>query len=324
MVSLSGSCDTNETNPCTNQKLGNIVRNYMDYSDQECQIMFTTDQKNRMRGVLQTTRKSLLTSKALQEPIAECVSPIESYCTPQTQSDGLSAGYTGIGTFEIENEIMNISYAANQDNGYLDKTSDCAVTAFLNPDSSYKVKIRPAGGDNITNSKMWIDYNNNGDFNNDELVFQGNYDGIIYDSTTFMIPSNVVQNQFLRLRISLDIEEINGPCDEPRYGQVEDYSIYFYIPDETSSINEMGDNTSHLEIYPNPTSSILRVKLNHIETEETKILITDIQGRLINQFMLDKANKTETVIDVSQFQKGIYHLSIQNSEGSFSQNFIMK
>ena len=98
LVSASGSCDTNKINPCTGNVFGDVVKNYMDYSDQDCQSMFTPDQKDRMRGTLYTSRKSLLISKALKEPIAPCESPRVAFCNPQTKSDGLDGNYTGIKT----------------------------------------------------------------------------------------------------------------------------------------------------------------------------------------------------------------------------------
>jgi len=49
----------------------NMVQNYMDYSDDACMNLFTQDQKERMRAVLEnsTRRVSLLTSPALDPPV---------------------------------------------------------------------------------------------------------------------------------------------------------------------------------------------------------------------------------------------------------------
>jgi len=323
LVSSSHSCDTSEINQCTGTLLGNLVRNYMDYSGQECQVLFTTDQKARMRGTLETTRKSLLISRALEEPIAACEDPIAASCVPQTQSDGLNGNYAGIEVFEIENEIMNSSYTAYTDNGYLNKTSECAVTAFLNPDSSYKVKILPAGP-NPSTSKVWVDYNNNGTFTSDELIFEGSHSGETSDSIIFTVPNTAVQNEFLRLRATLDLLEITGPCYEPRYGQVEDYSVYLYVPGEITSNNDMNNNIHELSVYPNPAESNLSIQFNYSGLYEGNLLIRDLQGRLISEKTMIGTQKIITNIDVSQFQKGIYNLSIQNKEQVISQNFIVK
>lgn len=324
LVSPSGSCDTNKINPCTGDVFGDIVKNYMDYSDQNCQTMFTLDQKDRMRGTLYTSRKSLLISKALKEPIAPCEPPRAAFCNPQTKSDGLEGNYTGIKTFEIENEIINVSSTASYDEGYLDKTSDCSVTAFLNPNSSYKIKILPAGGNNITKSKVWIDYDNSGDFNADELVFEGYHSGITEDSKTFNVPNNVVQNKFLRLRATLDIEEITDPCYEPRYGQVEDYSVYFYVPEETSSEHNQNIKKTNLQLYPNPAKSSITIEFDHTGSDRINLAIRDLHGRLVFRQSINSSKKLITKIDLSKFQNGIYNLSIQDNKSVFSKNFLIK
>ncbi|MBA3647064.1 MAG: zinc metalloprotease [Chitinophagales bacterium] len=43
---------------------GDMSMNYMDYSDDRCMYMFTIDQANEMIGILNTTRKSILSSTA--------------------------------------------------------------------------------------------------------------------------------------------------------------------------------------------------------------------------------------------------------------------
>ena len=187
-VSASHTCDTAEINPCTGVKYGNVVRNYMDYSDQECQVMFTNDQKDRMRGILETTRKGLLNSRALNQPIAACANPIDASCTPATGLDGLSNYFCGIKEYAF-NKSLNISSfsTADQDNGYLDMTGNCLTTSFLNPDSTYKLKLTQAGS-NPGYTKAWIDYDNSGSFETGELIFDKTLSGQIPDSVNVLIP----------------------------------------------------------------------------------------------------------------------------------------
>ena len=260
----------------------------------------------------------------MKEPVVPCGSPIAAYCNPQTQSDGLAGSYTGIKIFEIENEIINTSNTAANDNGYLDKTSDCSVTAFLSPKSSYEIKILPAGGNNITNSKVWIDYDNNGDFDSDELVFTGNHAGIIEDSAIFTVPENVVQNKFLRVRAVLDIEYVTNACYKPRYGQVEDYSIYFYIPDENSSKDHKTSNISSSGVFPNPAKSVINVEFEHSFSNNTQMIITDLQGRLIVDELIHNSNLKAIQIDISKIQNGIYNLSIQDNKFNYNEKFVIK
>ncbi|WP_299224672.1 T9SS type A sorting domain-containing protein [uncultured Psychroserpens sp.] len=66
--------------------------------------------------------------------------------------------------------------------------------------------------------------------------------------------------------------------------------------------------TSSFEIYPNPVSDILNVKLNNVLPNSVVINIYDIQGKLIHN-IYNLQNK-ETIIDVSQFQSGLYFVEL--------------
>ncbi len=324
-VSASHTCDTAEINPCTGVKYGNVVRNYMDYSDQECQVMFTNDQKDRMRGILETTRKGLLNSRALDQPIAACANPIDASCTPTTGADGLSNYFCGIKEYAF-NKSLNISSfsTADQDNGYLDMTGNCLTTSFLNPDSTYKLKLTQAGS-NPGYTKAWIDYDNSGSFETGELIFDKTLSGQIPDSVNVLIPTNVTQNEFLRLRVLIDLGSApSDACDDPQYGQAEDYTVYFYTPGEVTSDVKSLMGIHDLSIFPNPTESVLNVHLDYSGTENLAMFIRDIQGRLIDQKIIPQNLKVQELIDVSNYQNGIYNISIQTSEGMFSQNFLVK
>lgn len=322
MVSSSNSCDTAEINMCTGNPLGNVVRNYMDYSDQECQVMFSADQKARMRGVLNTTRASLLKSFALNQPIAcEALTPIN--CEPATDpSWGLAGNYSGVEIYEFGTDIYSISGSAMTDTGYVDNTLSCQYTAVVNPDSTYKLKIT-SYGPNDAYSKAWIDYNNSGDFSNDELIFDGFHEGNVADSVNVTIPASIEQPEYLRLRIIVDLSPIANACHNPTYGQAEDYSVFVTEPGEiTSGINETEVN--NLMVFPNPTESIINIQFNYSGFNENQIIIRDIQGKLVDQQNINQSNQINTQFDVSKYQKGIYNISIRNSRSITTKNFVVK
>ncbi|MGL1886853.1 MAG: choice-of-anchor J domain-containing protein [Reichenbachiella sp.] len=66
--SSSSGCPIHPELSCSSN---DMFQNYMDYTDDVCMNLFTTDQKNRMRVILENSprRESLLTSKAKDEPI---------------------------------------------------------------------------------------------------------------------------------------------------------------------------------------------------------------------------------------------------------------
>jgi hypothetical protein len=80
-----GLAESAEVNLCTGKPLGDIQKNFMNYS---CQEQFTPDQRSLMRGMLETYHVSLLSSPALSETqpslIASITGPSLVYTTKST------------------------------------------------------------------------------------------------------------------------------------------------------------------------------------------------------------------------------------------------
>ncbi|MEQ6121249.1 choice-of-anchor J domain-containing protein [Reichenbachiella sp. MALMAid0571] len=97
-----------------------MFQNFLDFSDDLCMNLFTTCQSQRMRTILENSprRKSLITSKALQDPIVvandlgirQILSPLSGDCstaiTPQIEVRNY--GLNTIESFEIDLYIDNV------------------------------------------------------------------------------------------------------------------------------------------------------------------------------------------------------------------------
>lgn len=141
--------------------------------------------------------------------------PIAASCSPQTTANCCGFGITQF-TF---NTINNSS--ADGAAGYQDFT--CSQTTVQKGKSySIFVKTSTPAEHNI---RAWIDYNNNGQFETGELVFSA--DQVYQGTGTVTIPSSVVINTGLRLRVSADyyVNSAPEPCTQPQVGQVEDYTV---------------------------------------------------------------------------------------------------
>lgn len=322
-VSPSFSCKTDDINPCTGNLYGDIVRNYMDYSDQACQVMFSADQIARMRAALEGPRASLLTSKGLEKPIAACVGvSAPSTCTPTTQADGLSGFYTGIGTYQFHNGYFESGFA-NEDSGYVDKTDDCAATTFVNPDSTYEMKVQTLGI-NTNYVKGWIDYNNDGSFNNvNELVYNKVQENDNADSINITIPSTAVQNTFLRVRIMVDLQFTpTDACDNPRYGQAEDYALYIYQPESLTSSQLI--KKEDLQVHPNPSDGIFNIQLASNLASSSILKIYNTQGQIVLEKTVNVNDSPQLQISLENMQKGVYFVQISNQSNLFNQRIILK
>ncbi|HRQ29232.1 MAG TPA: GEVED domain-containing protein [Saprospiraceae bacterium] len=152
-------------------------------------------------------------------------------CTPVTQNLG---GY-GMGIYQVQlNTINYYSSDAQGDNpnppkGYLNLISTQNTILLANTQYTFTAQI----GHNVNSYKqywkVYIDYNNDGDFEDaNELIYSSPSAVAGVYSTTFTTLSNPpVVNQLIRLRIISDYYTLSGPCDNPDYGQAEDYGIIF-------------------------------------------------------------------------------------------------
>lgn len=93
-------------------------------------------------------------------------------------------------------------------------------------------------------------------------------------------------------------------------------------PINVCSINSVYELTinNELIIYPNPTRNYFSIQdKNNLPDKNFTILVLDIQGKLIQQFILNKEN---TQIDISHLKKGIYFAKIETSIGVITKKIV--
>ncbi len=162
---------------------------------------------------------------------------------------------------------------------------------------------------------VWIDYNQDGDFSDDEMVIRGyNRAGRLLKAT-ITIPNTALLGE-TRLRISMKYGNYSTACESFYYGEVEDYTVNIGNPSsmqfvgnepaETAfSLSEgLADNVS---IYPNPASERIQVNMTEIRDQEAPYSVIDMQGRIILKGDLRQSNE----IDVSRLGNGSYFLSVE-------------
>jgi hypothetical protein len=216
-----GDCGATGTT-CTGQSIVTIVENIMAYSSDVCQVRFTDDQKARMRAAISTTRASLLTSPALL-PVTGSSPVVSKSCSPQTTnlSNTFSMGVFGL-------TIGGTSYSTSgavADGGFRD---NWCSSFSLASNTLYSITVTN-GTLNNEKVKVYIDYNNDGDFEDSgENVYTDNV-GAKTHSGSFTTIASPVTGQALWLRVISDFANntISSSCYAPQYGQVEDFSVTF-------------------------------------------------------------------------------------------------
>ena len=90
------------------------------------------------------------------------------------------------------------------------------------------------------------------------------------------------------------------------------------ISTEYLSVNQNSINS--ISIYPNPADNFIYIKYQNILPESYKIF--DLNGRLINSKIINNENDLE--INVGNFEKGLYFISISSGENTDNLKFLVK
>ena len=85
-------------------------------------------------------------------------------------------------------------------------------------------------------------------------------------------------------------------------------------------LSEVSENKDDFwEVYPNPTSGIINLKLN--KKTISSIIVYNSLGRLVKQY--DSFQQKSIIIDISDFEKGIYYLNIETEENTYVKQIIL-
>lgn len=297
-IRSSSDCLTSATNSCTGLQNDDVIHNYMDYSSQDCGYLFTTDQTERMRAALETERTGLINSRAFDTPLSFVV-PKANSCTPVTSQTGLDSFTAGI--LEVKmNEFTHASGYAKQDGGYLDVTSSCIGSIVVYDADPLELSVTVGVNTNIV--KAWIDYNDDGVFDNaTEKVFDESIPSKGTGSAWISIPGAAVRNTFIRMRVMNDLGSVATPCHNPTYGQAEDYALIIKSGNsaQTTAVNSVS-------IYPNPFNDSFTVE--NIQNSGANYEIYDLKGKLIQASTVPKGTSIITLNAIA----GVYVISIQD------------
>ncbi len=227
------------TNSCTGTTyVSNTEKNYMNYTS--CYTLFTAGQKARMLAAMSLPgRASLVSSWALGGvyPMTPYIAPGTASCTPVTGATGLSNYFAGLINVSTANKSFS-SGPSRDDGGYVDRTDECLYMIQLQQGNTYTFSASLLGA-NREQLRAWIDYNNDGIFNNATEQIYYNADipipgsGYTNVSGTFTVPATASTNTILRMRVLEELSTvygagltITGACYNPTYGQAEDYPVF--------------------------------------------------------------------------------------------------
>ena len=167
------------------------------------------------------------------------------YCTPSMNCDVLD----GFQLFQL-GDIFNES----QCEGYGDFMN---ISTELFQNSTNELTVTTGYGDQYV--KVWIDYNDDLEFTNEEIVVDdyilapGQGPGSYTETINLVIPENaLVGPHILRAKTNWAADVPDDPCSITAYGETEDYTVII-----TESLMSLNENNLPLApvIYPNPQTA---------------------------------------------------------------------
>jgi hypothetical protein len=244
LVDNDGICDTEPTiptvgscptgiNTCTGLPYNNEQKNFMNYSN--CQDRFTPGQRDKIMFTFFHYRGSLITSLGATAP-PTFVTPA---CTPATTNPfNLNSGpnrvfvYQNTTAFDtaFRMDVRSQGYSGDGSIAYVDNT--CKHLLELKAGQQYKLLIGTATTTQSERVRVWIDYNNNGDFTDPgETIASGNSGlvggGGIYNAIFTVPTTGIAGCTQLRMRVMSDRVSAPTftPCSSLQFGQAEDYTV---------------------------------------------------------------------------------------------------
>ncbi len=164
---------------------------------------------------------------------------------------------------------------------------------------------------------IWIDYNNDMDFNDvgEQVgyVLVGAGWSNVFNFTVPMSATTGALN--MRVRISFSPDGAIDPCAVSTYGETEDYTVNI-----TAASGLQGLNADLVSIYPNPTENNITIALGELAKEMNQIDVLDITGKIVRQ--LSQLNGSVAELELSNLAKGIYHVVISTNQGTITKQVI--
>jgi hypothetical protein len=114
---------------------------------------------------------------------------------------------------------------------------------------------------------------------------------------------------------------VNDACLDPLDGS----GVYSSLNDceqECQNVSSINENIIDVNIFPNPSSNIFNLEFN--SDSKSEIIVTNILGEKVYIESTQSIGEFNTQIDLSNYSKGIYNLTIKNSDGISNHKLILQ
>ncbi len=186
----------------------------------------------------------------------------------------------------------------------------------LKKDSSYTLIIGLNFHWDPDTTAAWIDFNNNGVFDESEWIEMGPLDNLHLSSGEFTVPSDARIGDTLRMRVRNQYwDNSPNPCGTES-GEVEDFSVVIV---DASVGYQKHEIEEQFYIYPNPSEGIINVDLKQM-IDALNVKVFSVSGQLHFEQDFARTKKISLNLDLPA---GTYFLQINTAELTDIQKLIL-
>ena len=204
-------------------------------------------------------------------------------------------------------QLVAIDSNSGDNGGYGDFTMNTEQSTVLDPGGTYTLTLTPGFSGTAFSEiwQAWIDTNQDGEFQANEIIFTSDAGSSDAQSGEFTLAQTSLPGS-VRLRVSMKYAGFFGnasppaPCEEMEFGEVEDYCVEI----STNIVNSVSEaRGTDWSVFPNPSSGILNVSLPE---GMHQIDVLDLTGRVVASSFTNGVAR----INMEHLSTGIYMVQL--------------
>jgi len=250
-------------------------------------------------------------------------SPTSSFTT-QNCTVCISTGNSDWETSTTRVVFNTIDNSSGKSGGYSDYTD---ISTSVKADEVHELTIQVNTDGNYTlNTLVWIDWNQDCDFDDENEEYDLGTALDVEDETTTLSPLSVtIPSDALlgstTMRVSTKYLTDPTSCMTDEDAEVEDYTIE--VIDATASLDN--DTFEGFNLYPNPSNGNFNLQFNAESTESVEIQLYDLTGRLVKELQFSNISlRFSESISFQNTAKGFYVLKIKNGAKQTSRKLVIE
>ena len=249
-------------------------------------------------------------------------SEISSFTT-QNCSVCFSDGNTSYVTSTTRVVFNTIDNSSGKPGAYSDYTD---ISTSVRPDEIHDLTVQVnTDGDYIVHTKVWIDWNQDCDFDDvNEEYDLGTAENVADAATTLSplsitIPSDAIEG-LTTMRVSTKYASDPTSCMTGQVAEVEDYTL---AVDATLFVED--SIFERFNLYPNPSNGSFNLKFNTESNENVEIQLYDLTGKLVKELQFSNISfQFSERISFQNTAKGFYVLKIKNGTKQTSRKLLIE